>query len=512
MTSTINTHWNEGYVTDTDYTYGYYADLNPHHATIPLLMAGVALPEFKNACELGFGQGVSVNIHAAASETDWHANDFNPNQVSFAQNLAEESGAQLNLTDDAFATFCKRTDLPDFDYIGLHGIWSWISDENRAAIVEFIAKKLKIGGVLYISYNVLPGWSAHAPIRHIFTQYDKNMTAQGGSVEQRVKESIDFAKKLFAVTHGLNQQAPQIKQRIDKIATQNPNYLAHEYFNDAWQPMYFSDMANWLSPAKVSFLCATDFTADYKAVNFSNDQLELLKDIHNVSLHQTMVDYLLNRQFRKDYWVKGARKLTSDEKLTQWQRLNFLLVTKVDKISLNIGRGTLKSEIYDPYIQFLGDHQIHDFDELYQVCQKHNMNVETLYEVLAILHSKGDVKLIINRTPSKKITQQCKQLNQYIIELNNNHKPLGSLASPLTAGAISIDHITQMLLAGYKQGNKPEDWAKKVWEVLKKQKRSLVVDGKTLNQPEENIKELEKRAHHINDHLLNIYRRLEIID
>jgi len=43
--------------------------------------------------------------------------------------------------------------LPDFDYIGLHGIWSWISDENRQVIVDFIRKKLKVGGVLYISYN-----------------------------------------------------------------------------------------------------------------------------------------------------------------------------------------------------------------------------------------------------------------------------------------------------------------------------------------------------------------------
>jgi SAM-dependent methyltransferase len=66
------------------------------------------------------------------------------------------------LFDESFAEFASR-DLPEFDYIGLHGIWSWISDENRAVIVDFIRRKLKVGGVLYISYNTLPGWAPLPP-------------------------------------------------------------------------------------------------------------------------------------------------------------------------------------------------------------------------------------------------------------------------------------------------------------------------------------------------------------
>ena len=49
-------------------------------------------------------------------------------------------------------------DVPDF--VGLHGVWSWISNANRAAVVEFLRRKLKPGGVLYISYNASPGWAA----------------------------------------------------------------------------------------------------------------------------------------------------------------------------------------------------------------------------------------------------------------------------------------------------------------------------------------------------------------
>ena len=164
------TDWTSGYVADIGYTYGYYAELNPARVKLALLNAGLAFPDMGTACELGFGQGVSANFHAAASLTSWHGTDFNPSQAGFAQELARMSGSGAQLFDEAFDAFCAR-DLPDFDYIGLHGIWSWISDANRAVIVDFVRRKLKVGGVLYISYNTLPGWGAFAPMRHLLTQH-----------------------------------------------------------------------------------------------------------------------------------------------------------------------------------------------------------------------------------------------------------------------------------------------------------------------------------------------------
>ena len=159
------TDWSAGYVADIGYTFGYYQELNPLRVKLAFLNAGLATPEFCSACELGFGQGMSANLHAAASGVTWHGTDFNPSQASFAQELAQASGAGAKLFDDAFADFAHRTDLPDFDYIGIHGIWSWISDENRIVIGDFVKRKLKVGGVLYISYNTLPGWAAFAPNR-----------------------------------------------------------------------------------------------------------------------------------------------------------------------------------------------------------------------------------------------------------------------------------------------------------------------------------------------------------
>ncbi len=77
--------WTGGYVADIGYTFGYYTELNPLRVNLAFLNARLVVPTVGSACELGFGQGVSANIHAAASVATWHGTDFNPSQASFAQ-------------------------------------------------------------------------------------------------------------------------------------------------------------------------------------------------------------------------------------------------------------------------------------------------------------------------------------------------------------------------------------------------------------------------------------------
>ena len=192
------TDWTNGYVADIDYTYGYFGELNPLSARLAFLSSGLVPPDNGIHCELGFGQGMSTNIHAAASVSPWYATDFNPAQAGFAQSVARASGADAHLYDQAFAEFCTRSDLPDFDSIELHGIWSWISEENRAVIVDFISRKLKVGGVLYVSYNTQPGWAAFAPMRHLLAEHAAVMGAKGVGTARRVDGALDLAEKLLA--------------------------------------------------------------------------------------------------------------------------------------------------------------------------------------------------------------------------------------------------------------------------------------------------------------------------
>ena len=300
------TDWTSGYVADIDYTFGYYTELNPLRVKLAFLNAGRVAPDYGTACELGFGQGISTNIHAAASLTSWHGTDFNPAQAAFAQELAAVSDAAATLYDDAFADFVVRS---DFDYFGIHGIWSWISEENRAIIVDFIGRKLKVGGVLYISYNTLPGWASFAPIRHLMTQHANIIGTEGNGIVSRIDGALGFAEKLLATNPAFARANPLVAERLGKIKEQNRHYLAHEYFNRDWHPMHFATMQEWLAPAKLSYACSAHYLDHVDDINLTKEQQAFLKDIPDLLFRETVRDFCINQQFRKESHLRC--KITS---------------------------------------------------------------------------------------------------------------------------------------------------------------------------------------------------------
>ena len=190
------TDWTAGYVAEVDYTYGYYEEMNPQRMRLAFLKAGLVAPRIKTACELGFGQGVGVNLLAGGSSIDWYGTDFNPAQASFARSLAEAGGTGARLDELSFEEYAARSDLPEFDYIALHGIWSWISDENRKLIVDLIRHQLRPGGVVYISYNTLPSWSSFVPLRNLMLQHSRRMSPPGVPMTDRIKAAVEFSKQL----------------------------------------------------------------------------------------------------------------------------------------------------------------------------------------------------------------------------------------------------------------------------------------------------------------------------
>ena len=507
--------WSDGYVSDINYTYGYYAELDPQRAVLPLLMAGLAVPPVRTACELGFGQGLSINVHGAAGPAGWWGTDFNPAHTSFAQELATQSGGQLHLVDQAFSEFCAREDLPGFDFIGLHGIWSWVSDDNRRILVDFIRRKLNVGGVLYISYNTLPGWSAAAPIRHVMAEHAHVMSAPGQGMVQRVKDSVHFTRELLKLSHSYQRQVPSILERVEQVSGQNPHYLAQEYFNRDWHPVYFSEMQDWLEPAKVSFACSANYLDDFAPCLLDEQQQAFLAAIPDAAFAQTAKDYLLNKQFRTDYWVKGARRISSVQAEKAWNALRFMLISRRDAVQPSIRRQrevNLVPEIYQPVLDLLADHEVHAVAQLAEGLAGSGITRAQLHEVLTILHATGDLVLVQDADSIAQARPRCEALNRHLLQLNRVNGDIRHLVSPVSGGAVACDRIAQLFVLAYTEGlREPAQWAGFAWEALQMQGQCLVHEGKTLETEADNLAELQRLADAFASHKLAIFRRLELL-
>jgi SAM-dependent methyltransferase len=490
--------WSAGYVTDIGYTFGYYPELNPLRARLAFLNAGVRFPEVGTACELGFGQGVSVNIHAAASTVRWWGNDFNPAHASMAQELAAAAGTWATLTDGAFADFCADPALPDFDFIGLHGIWSWISQDNWRVIAQFIDRKLKPGGVVYVSYNTQPGWAQMAPVRDLLAGHAASMSAPGALLTDRIDASLRFVRDVLGTNPFYLQQNPGIAERLATLAQQDRHYLAHEYFNRDWTPVSFATMHDWLAPRKLDYVCQASYEDAVDKALFSIEQKALLASIPDPAYRETVRDFVRNTKFRRDYWVKGKRSLSASERLAQLRRLRLVMVMPRSaaqlRISTAIGVLDMPSQVYGPLIELFSDYEPHAIGAIEREGVA-GLALPALLDALMIMVAAGQLAEAQEPAQAEAAAATTARLNAWILRQACRGGEHTVLASPVTGGAVAVPRIQQLMLLARTHGAaNPEQWAAFCWSVLNEQGDCLVVDGKRLAGEPEHLAYLRGQA------------------
>jgi SAM-dependent methyltransferase len=148
------------YPTDVPYVRTFFRSLAPAWLDHVAIVSGFVPPARHRGftfCELGCGQGVTAATLAATHpDGAFYGIDAMPSHIEHGRRFAAEA-AIVNIKFHAvdFAT-ATRMDLPGFDYIVAHGVYSWVNAQSQAALRAFIDRHLKPGGLVYISYNAIP--------------------------------------------------------------------------------------------------------------------------------------------------------------------------------------------------------------------------------------------------------------------------------------------------------------------------------------------------------------------
>jgi SAM-dependent methyltransferase len=507
--------WTEGYVAEIDYTYGYYEELNPQRLLVPFLNVGLQPPQVVTACELGYGQGISANLHAAASGARWYGTDFNPAHAAFAQSLATIAGSGAELFDQSFAEFCARSDLPEFDFIGLHGIYSWVSRENQAVIVDFVRRRLKVGGVLYLGYNAQPGYAATAPLQHLLARHAEVMGAPGRGVIARIDGALEFADKLLAATPLFALANPPVPERLRQIKEQNRQYLAHEYLNRYWRPLWFAELAEQLAPAKMTYACSAIYLDHINTLNLTVEQHSLLGEITDPVFRQTIRDFIINQQFRRDYWVKGARRVPQLELAEVIRGLKIILATPRTDVALiatgSLGPRDMAPNIYNAVLGALADGDAKAIGAIEQAVRPAGLRLGTVYEAVMVLAGKGDLAIVQDEAAQAGAKTRTDRLNLHLLEKARGSADVNYLASPVTGGGIPAGRFHQLFLLGLRQSRQgADDLARFAWEILAMQGQRVVKDNKPLDTEADNLTELAVQAREFLDKRLPTLRKLQI--
>lgn len=487
--------WNEGYVTDIAYTHGYYRELSPSLQRFALLSAGFAPPEESAYLELGFGQGLSACIHAAATPSEIWATDFNPSQVLTAISLLQSADIDAHLFDQSFAELSERNDLPKFSHIAAHGIWTWVSDANRAQIVKIFQRHLDVNGAAYLSYNTLPGWGSALSLRHLMCLYSEVATAPALGVPQQVDAAVAFADKLVQSGAVYFKLHPEVVERLKRIQGEDRHYIAHEYFNRNWEPMQFADFAKWLTPAKLDFATSANLLDQVDELNLTADAQVMLREAGHEILRETLRDFHVNQFFRRDIFQRGRRKLSPLEQFELLDTTRFALQTPSDDIPLKLkgplGEVGLQESVYQPVIETMSQdsYRPKSLSELRAILPR--MAMPQLLQAIKILTGLGHVHPAQSEKTVDAMRPRTARLNREIFRRARFSGDIQFLASPEIGAGVMVPRIEQLfLLAKIEQEGKPADWASSAWSILEQQGFRIQKEGRRLESPEENKAEL----------------------
>lgn len=307
--------WSDGYITDLPYTRNFFTDLSPVNLRLTCALAGVVPPPLASGfdyCELGCGQGLTTALLAAMfPQGRFLGVDINPTHIGLARKFAEENGiANVSFLDASFEEATARDDLPGFDYIVLHGIYSWISRSQRDHIVRFIYRHLKAGGVVYNSYNAKPGKLNLEPVRQVFTE----ILAPATNPIQQVAAGFAMLDELAARPMGVFQQMRGFKETVQGLKRQSRQYLAHEFLNEHWNSFYCTEVFREMAEAKLTYVGSTQPGLNFEGLSVPRPFLEKFRSLETLPQRQLFRDLLLNTAFRKDVYVRGPMTIPAAER------------------------------------------------------------------------------------------------------------------------------------------------------------------------------------------------------
>lgn len=506
--------WTQGYVSDIPYTYGFYRELAPNLLRMALTDAGFDTPDVAKPfryCELGTGFGVTLNTLAAANPMgEFYGTDFNPQQVAEARALAAAGGlSNVSFYDDAFADFIER-DLPSFDIIAVHGIYSWISDENRQAIVRFIDKFLRPGGLAYVSYNAMPGWGPMAPVRYLMARATEGHL---GSSLSRVDRAFGLLDQLMDAKAAYFLRNPQIKDRLNKTRDQQKSYIAHEYFNGYWNPMFHDQVATELAEARLSFATSAHLCDHVDAVNLSKEGQRILSEVEDRMLRETVRDFLTGSQFRRDIYVRGAPPITAMARQQRVAKQRLALVRPAEKLEMKqsfpVGQVSLQEKVYRPLVEILDSEGPLTVEAMANHDKLSGTKFGGVWQACQVLSGLGFLEPVFDDAGIAARRGSAAAFNRAVMERAIESEQLRYLAIPATGSGMSVSRAEMLFMLA--EGNLEADPPQFVWDIFKARGQRLKSEGKILEKESDNIAQLRQEYANFDKGRRSLFQQLGVL-
>jgi len=506
--------WSDGYFTDVQYTANYYPELAPGFLAFACLRELVRPPVLgpgSSYLELGCGQGFGLNLLAAANPgMAFRGVDFHPGQIANASRLARAAGlSNVTFEDLSFEQMLALPEgrLPKFDIVSLHGIYSWVGPENRAVIVRILDRVVKPGGLVYVSYNCLPGWAPLAPLQRFVRDH---VARTAGDPQARVMDALRAAMQLLEGGALYFERVPSLKQRITEALQQKPAYLVHEYLNADSHPFFHADVAQDLDRARLSFAASANFAEDLVHLAAPAALRPMIEAAQDRTWKEALLDYAANRPFRRDIFVRGRNILTRRERDALLEETRFTLLKPSDEVTFEfqVPVGQLKGDpgVYGPIVAALAEGP-RSYGELSRLPQLSGARDGVLLQAINLLVGSRQI-----HPADDAEAEAALAFNRAVLARTDFDEFPVHLACPKAGTGVRLE-FEELLAAGAVVAGEDDvaRTAQRGWEIMARTGRRLLKDGEVLRDQAANEAELSERLRKFSRSKLPLLRSLGVV-
>lgn len=424
-----------------------FSSTNINNLQAKAKMYGLNPVPLKGARVLELGASCGGNIVPQAlyyPETTFTGIDLSGVQVKHGNDIINSIGLK-NVTllekdildiDESFGTF---------DYIIVHGIWSWVPDVVKDKILSICNVNLSDNGIAYVSYNTYPGWKRLEQLRDIMLYSEKR------AKDQDLLERTLYTKsvlKMVADTMNIDdrsraQSAYKINN-IHNVLNSNDYYVAHEYLEAFNDPVYVSDFIERARKQGCAYIGDEVLQRSFitwLADDVTNNIRTLSHD--NYVDKEQFYDYVYDTQFRMSLLTKLSNedKINHEETVTQ-DILNSLYYVGNSRNEKGVPEDWTDTvniaikELMDTHKQFNVQGIINHINSQYP---GYNINMAQLYQRLLLLTIVGQINIFGESYPMTSFVENesyipqrfINYVNTLIMKDGNKYMALGNMYNQL---------------------------------------------------------------------------------
>lgn len=283
--------------------------------------------------ELGCASGNNlIPIAEAFPKSTFVGVDLSERQIAAGKTIVEALGLKnLELRHGNIMEVSARDGK--FDYIIVHGIFSWVPREVQEQILTICKQNLSANGVAYVSYNTLPGWHMRGMIRDMMLYHIQRFSDPRQKLQQ-ARALLEFLVK--SVPADNNPYGLFLKSELELLSRQTDNYLFHDHLEENNHPVYVHDFVARATAKGLRYLGDSDLRTMATRDLHPDAQKLLATSLSQIETEQYM-DFLRNRMFRMSLLIHEDKRhnLQIDNRKIADFYLGSVLRPKASGLALN---------------------------------------------------------------------------------------------------------------------------------------------------------------------------------